>query len=161
MTGKFITLSKLQISWLVVLRVAIGWHFLYEGIIKLMNPNWSSIGYLLDSKGFLAFFFHSLAANQTILAAADFMNQWGLVFIGLGLILGAFTRFATYSGMLLLAFYYLSHPPFIGISYAMPTEGNYLIVDKVFIEFCAMAVLAIFPTGKFIGFDRFFQKRVN
>jgi thiosulfate dehydrogenase [quinone] large subunit len=29
---------------LVILRLAIGWHFLYEGISKLLNPNWSSLG---------------------------------------------------------------------------------------------------------------------
>lgn len=152
------TLSKYQVTWLVILRVSIGWHFLYEGLMKVLNPNWSSVGYLLDSKGFLAPFFYSLAANPTVLSVADFMNQWGLVMIGFGLILGAFTRIATYSGMLLLAFYYLSHPPFIGITFAMPTEGNYFLVDKVFIEFCALAVLALFPTGKIIGLDRFFKK---
>jgi len=161
MALKSLTLSKFQITWLVVLRVAVGWHFLYEGLVKVLNPNWSSIGYLLDSKGFLAPFFYSLTANPTILSIADFMNQWGLVLIGLGLILGAFTKIAAYSGMLLLAFYYLSHPPFTGITFAIPTEGNYFLVDKVFIEFCALAVVTVFPTGNNIGLDRFFKKNKN
>jgi thiosulfate dehydrogenase [quinone] large subunit len=157
MTSQSNIYSNNQIAWLVILRIAIGWHFLYEGLVKVLNPAWSSAGYLLDSKGFLSFLFHSMAETQGILSTINFLNQWGLVLIGLGLILGALTRWASYAGMLLLAFYYLSHPPFIGITFALPTEGNYLLVDKVFIEFCALGVLAIFPTGKFIGVDRFLQ----
>ncbi|NOY94989.1 MAG: DoxX family protein [Chlorobi bacterium] len=153
------TTSKCQFIWLLILRVAIGWHFLYEGVSKLLNPNWSSIGYLLDSKGFLSSFYHTLAANPKLLEISNFMNEWGLTLIGLALILGAFTRVAAYAGMVLLAFYYFSHPPFIGLSYAMPTEGSYLFIDKVFIEFCAMGVLALFPTGKYIGLDRFLSKK--
>lgn len=148
-----------QIAWLVILRIAIGWHFFYEGLVKVLDSGWSSVGYLLDSQGFLSSFFHSMATNPQVLATVDFLNQWGLVLIGLGLILGALTRWAAYGGMLLLAFYYLSHPPFIGITYVLPTEGNYLLVDKVLIEFCALVVLSLFPTGRYIGLDRFLLKR--
>jgi len=148
-----------QLTWLVILRLAIGWHFLYEGMVKVLDPSWSAVGYLLDSKGFLSPFFHSLAASAGVLSVVDFLNEWGLVAIGLGLILGFLTRISTWAGMLLLAFYYLSHPPFIGIEYAMPSEGNYLLVDKVFIELCALGALALFPTGKHIGIDRFFSKK--
>ncbi len=144
----------MQLWALTVLRIAIGWHFLYEGVSKLLNPGWSSIGYLLDANGFLSGLFHSMARNASVLSAVDFLNEWGLTLIGLGLILGCFTRLASYSGLLLLAMYYLSHPPFIGLNYALPSEGNYLIVDKVFIEFFALSVVALFPTGKFIGLDR-------
>ena len=42
--------NKYQLYGLVTLRVLIGWHFLYEGIAKLINPYWSSAAYLLDSK---------------------------------------------------------------------------------------------------------------
>jgi thiosulfate dehydrogenase [quinone] large subunit len=35
----------------VVLRVLIGWHFLYEGVSKLTTPGWSAAGYLLQSRG--------------------------------------------------------------------------------------------------------------
>lgn len=34
--------STAQLTALVFLRLAIGWHFLYEGIAKLFTPNWSS-----------------------------------------------------------------------------------------------------------------------
>lgn len=143
---------------LVVLRVLIGWHFLYEGFVKLLNPNWSSVGYLLDSEGFLSGFFETIASNPNSLAVADFLNMWGLIAIGLGLMLGCLTRVAIISGITLLAFYYLSHPPFIGLKYAMPTEGSYLIVNKILIELFALVVLYLFPSSRQIGLDKFLFK---
>ncbi len=159
MTVKSCNYTTCQTTWLVVLRVAIGWHFLYEGLIKVVNPGWSAVGYLLDSKGWFAPVFQAMAASPGVLSAVNFMNQWGLVFIGLGLVLGLFTRLAAWSGMLLLAFYYLSHPPFVGLNYALPAEGNYFIVDKVMIEFIALGALSLFPTGKTIGLDRFIFRK--
>ena len=38
--------NKCQLYGLVTLRVLIGWHFLYEGVSKLINPYWSSAAYL-------------------------------------------------------------------------------------------------------------------
>jgi thiosulfate dehydrogenase [quinone] large subunit len=151
--------TKAQISWLTVLRMVIGWHFLYEGLVKLMNPNWSSVGFLLDSRGFLEGAFHDLASNPSTVYIIDLMNIWGLILIGLGLILGFLARPASIFGILLLATYYLSHPPFVGLRYAVPTEGSYLIVNKNLIELCALIVLYVFPSSKYIGIDRFIFKR--
>lgn len=147
--------SRCQLTWLVLLRVAIGWHFLYEGIIKIINPSWTSLAYLMDSKGFLADFFISIASNEAALKFVDLCNEWGLFLIGVGLILGIFSNISAYAGMLLLALYYLSHPPFLGVAFAFPTEGNYLIVDKNLVEIFALGVITAFPTGKIIGLDRF------
>ncbi|MCH7657734.1 MAG: DoxX family membrane protein [Bacteroidetes bacterium] len=146
--------SKSQLYLLVALRVVIGWHFLYEGIVKLANPNWSSVGFLLDSQGIFSGFFHSLASNPDVLSVVDTLNIAALTLIGLGLILGSFTRLATIGGIVLLAFYYLSHPPFVGLKYAMPMEGNYLVVSKNLIELMALCVLLVFPTGTILGLDR-------
>ncbi len=154
MKQKYIDYSNVQLFWLVALRVLIGWHFLYEGLTKLINPNWSSVGYLLDSEGFLKEFYISLASNPTTLSVIDFLNIWGLILIGLGLILGLLTRISTIAGVLLLALYYFSHPPCVGFKYALPMEGSYLIVNKILIEMIALALLFVFPTGKRIGIDR-------
>lgn len=147
-------LSNKQIFWLVSLRVFIGWHFLYEGIVKLTNPNWSSFGYLMDSSGFLQSVFHTIAGNPNILSVIDFINIWGLMAVGFGLILGFLCKPAIWSGIILLGLYYLSHPPFTGLQYAIPSEGNYLIVNKVLIELAAMVILLLFPTSRLIGLDR-------
>ncbi len=152
--------SKWQFWSLVILRVAIGWHFLYEGIVKLLNPNWSSLGYLMDSKGLFEGVFHSIAGNPALLNVMDFMNMWGLILIGAGLIVGLFSRIASIAGIVLLAFYYLSHPAIIGVHFAMPTEGSYLWVNKNLIELLTLWVILLFPTSKIIGMDRFlFNKK--
>jgi thiosulfate dehydrogenase [quinone] large subunit len=151
--------SNTQVGWLVALRLAVGWHFLYEGLVKLLNPNWSSVGFLLDSGGFMQGFFYSLATNPATVNIIDLINIWGLIFIGLGLILGFLARPACIFGIALLAMYYLSHPPFVGIRYSVPSEGSYLIVNKNLIELIALAVLYVFPTSKYIGIDRFIFKR--
>jgi thiosulfate dehydrogenase [quinone] large subunit len=152
--------STCQMWAMVILRVGIGWHFLYEGITKLLNPDWSSLGYLMDSGGIFEGLFQSMAVNATVLNVIDFLNVWGLILIGAGLILGLFTRIATIAGIVLLAFYYLSHPPVAGITYAIPSEGNYLWVNKNLLELFALWVVLVFPTWKQIGLDRFlFNKK--
>ena len=78
--------------------------------------------------------------------------------IGAGLILGLFTRVATIGGILLLAFYYLSHPPILGVTYAIPSEGNYLWINKNLIELLTLWVILLFPTWRQIGVDRFIFK---
>lgn len=150
--------SNLQTFFLVSLRLLLGWYFLYEGLVKIANPDWSAFGYLMDSQGPLAGFFHSLAANAATVAVIDFLNKWGLTLIGLGLILGLFTRMALIFGMILLILYYCSHPPLASINYIMPQEGSYLWVNKTLIEVVAMAVLLVFPTSQIFGLDRLISK---
>jgi thiosulfate dehydrogenase (quinone) large subunit len=146
--------SGLQLSSLIILRVLVGWHFLYEGIVKLINPDWTAAGYLLDSGGFMAGFFKTLASSPTMVNSIDFLNEWGLVAIGLGLITGCLTRVALLSGVALLGFYFLSHPPFVGVKYSVPSEGSYLWVNKNLIEIAALIVLYLFPTERIYGIDR-------
>jgi len=150
--------SGWQLSALVLLRVLIGWHFLYEGLSKLFDPQWSSAHFLLESKWIFAGMHKAIASNPSVLSVVDSLNTWGLILIGLGLVLGCFSRIATVAGMVLILLYYFSTPPFIGIYYAIPSEGNYLIVNKNLIELAALFVLLLFPTGHIIGVDRFFHK---
>lgn len=148
-----------QLTWLTVLRVLIGWHFLYEGISKLLNSSWSAYPYLMDSQGFLSDLFYNIAANPTFLSISNYINIYGLTLVGLGLILGCLSKYASIGGILFLVMYYLSHPPFIGADYMMPTEGSYLWIDKNVIEAVALVVLIYFPTSHIIGLDRFLFNR--
>lgn len=153
--------SKIQLSALVVLRILLGWYLLYEGLTKLLNPYWTSASYLLESKWIFSGIFTSIATSPIALSIVDSINEWGLIAIGLGLILGCFTRIASMAGVILLLLYYVSNPPFIGLSYSMPAEGSYLIVNKTLIEMVALFVLYVFPTGSIIGLDVFLCKLRN
>ena len=142
-----------KIRIMTILRILIGWHFLYEGLVKLFSPHWTAKGYLLSSQGFLSGLFNSMAGNDGVVQVIDFLNVWGLVFIGLGLFLGLLTRVSCFAGAGLLLLYYLSHPPFAGLEYAFGQEGSYLIVDKNLIELVALLAISMFPTGQYLGLD--------
>jgi len=151
--------TRFQSTALVALRILIGWHFLYEGLAKLTNPYWTSAGYLAESQWWFKGLFLNIAANPTLLTLVDYINIWGLILIGVGLILGALTRTVTVGGIVLLALYYIAAPPFAGYSYAMPAEGSYLVVNKVLIELGALVLLLAFPTGRILGIDRLIIER--
>ena len=143
-----------QAGTLVALRLVIGWHFLYEGLAKLLNPYWTSAGYLAESQWWFSGVFLAIAASPTAVTIVDYLNMWGQTLIGLGLMLGLFTRWATLAGVALLALYYIVAPPFAGYTYPMPAEGSYLIVNKVLIELAALLVLLAYPTERTFGLDR-------
>jgi len=158
--GKFPDYGMFQLTALVSLRMLIGWHFLYEGVAKISNPYWTSAGYLQESQGWFSERFMALANNPQALAIVDNLNQWGLLLIGLALLVGVFSRTAALAGVVALALYYLAAPPFPGMEYGIPTEGAYLIVNKILIELAALLVIMGFPTAHRIGLDRLlFRKR--
>ena len=146
--------SGAQLTALVALRFAIGWHFFYEGVSKAVNAYWTSAGYLDQSQGFLSGWFVDLASSPSTLAVVDFLNVWGLILVGLCLMLGGLTRTGTLVGILMLSLYYLATPPWPGFVYSIPAEGAYLVINKTLIELCALFVTLLFPTGHIVGLDR-------
>lgn len=139
---------------ITVMRVIVGWHFLYEGLAKLTAPAWSAAGYLKQARGPFADVFRGLAADPDRLANADLITMWGLTLVGLFLILGLFTRLACLAGMAFLLLFYFATPPFVGYFYSIPTEGSYLIVNKNLVELCALLVILVTGSGRFAGLDR-------
>lgn len=148
----------LQVSSLVILRLLIGWHLLYEGLTKVFDASWSASSFLNASQGPMAVYFKQIAANSFWLEIVNQMNQWGLVLIGLSLILGFLNLWACLAGIILMFLYYISNPPFIGLSQAV-AEGSYLIVNKTLIEMVAILVLLVFPTEHIIGIRRLIKKK--
>lgn len=146
-------LAKSQVVVLVLLRMAIGWHFLYEGVCKLLMPDWSSAAYLERANWLFAEFFQWIAGTPEALRVVDLLNMWGLAAIGLGLIVGCFTRLASVFGILLVGLYYIANPPFIATGYGVPAEGHYLIINKNMVEMLALALIVLFPAGKYWSLD--------
>ena len=154
-------MTRWQILTLTILRITIGWHFLYEGLIKVFNPEWSAASYLNNATGPFASIFTSLASNSSVLGIIDVLNEWGLVIFGLSLMIGLLSRWACLGGMALLALYYFANPPFIGLGYSSMAEGNYLIVNKNLVELFALWVLFQFPSSKLTGIDRFLNFKLS
>jgi len=100
--------SGSQLIGLVILRILIGWHFLYEGISKLVNPYWSSAAYLLDSKWIFSSLAERIVANPTLLEFTDSVNMWGLTIVGLSLLLGFMSRYCAIAGLVFVLLYYFN-----------------------------------------------------
>ena len=126
--------------FITILRIAIGWHFLFEGISKIVQGNWTASGYLLNTSGFFSGFYHWIAASPVLLLTSDFLNMYGLLLIGLALFIGYFTRYAALAGALLLTLYYFAYPPF-GNPMMNASDGHLFMVDKLFIEAAALLFL--------------------
>lgn len=152
-------LSGLRLYALFTLRIVIGWHFLYEGVTKLMMmPNWTSADYLQASSWWFAPFFQWIAETQGVLVVVDWINLIGLTFVGLALIFGLFERIGAVVGMSLLFLYWLSNPPFVSNDFNVINEGHYLIINKNIVELFALLVLLLFPTGNLLGIPVLFKK---
>ena len=122
---------KKYLIWLfTALRILVGWHFLYEGIIKLMTPGWTSKLYLSGSTWIFSGLFHKMAESQVMVNVVDFLNIWGLILIGLSLFIGLAVRWSSISGAILLLFYFVAYPPIPGYTFGAANEGSYLWVNK-------------------------------
>lgn len=149
--------SKQSIA-IAILRILIGWHLLYEGLVKFMNPDWSSYGFLNSSRWIFSGLFKAIASNDNLLKITDVMNVWGLLLIGLFLILGFFKKTAAYMGAALLFLYYIAIPPLVGMEYNMPMEGSYMIVNKTLIEAVALLVVGLCSNNKLLGLRALFGR---
>ena len=147
-------LSRRPMVAITVMRVFVGWHFLYEGIAKLTSPAWSAAGYLRASRGPFANLFKWLASQPNLLDNANLITMWGLTIVGVLLILGLFTRLASLAAIGFILLFYLCNPPFVGYFYSIPTEGSYLIVNKNLVELGALLVILTTGSGRFAGLDR-------
>lgn len=146
-------------AWLLTgLRIIVGWHFLYEGISKLVISGWSAKAYLLGSRWIFAELFHKMAESPELLKVIDFLNIWGLIFIGLSLFTGLLVRWSSIAGSVLLLFYFVAYPPIPGFTLGTVTEGSYLWVNKTLIELVILLVFIVLPTELMYGADRWIKR---
>src|SRR3989338_497535 len=133
-----------------ILRLAMGWLFLYAGIIKVLNPEWTAEGYLKGAKTFPALF-QWFASSQNI-GWVNFFNEWGLTAIGAALILGIFVKWASFSGIILMLLYYF---PILKFPYA---GTNSFIIDDHIIFILVFILFIAAKAGRYWGIDDFLAK---
>jgi thiosulfate dehydrogenase (quinone) large subunit len=147
--------TRMQAYVLVLLRILIGWHFLYEGVIKAYNPSWTSRGYLLSASILKSFF--AWLASDSLIAIIDNLNIIALIAVGISLLIGIKVKWGCMAGVLLLLLYYFAHPPLPGLPQG-PSEGSYWIVNKNLIEMAALFVIYQFPLTSVFGLENLFTK---
>lgn len=131
---------------MALLRIALGWVFFYAGIVKVIDPAWTSAGYLMRAETFTALY--AWFASPAILPVVDFLNMWGLTLIGVSLILGAFTRVSAILGASMMLLYY-----FPVLVFPYPNANAYLI-DQHIVYALVLIYLSFSRAGMVYGCDR-------
>lgn len=98
----------------------------------------------------------------TDLAKADKLVLYSNLAIGVCLIVGLFTRFASLSGALFMLSLILAQPPLPNLHPpAHPSAGAQFIVNKEVVEMMALFALAFLPTGRWGGLDFFIHHLIT
>ena len=139
-------MNKFQRVSLLLLRLSLGWMYLWAGITKVVDPNWSAAGYLQGAKTFPALF--HWFASPALLPLTNFLNAWGLTLLGVSLILGLCVRWTAPFGIALMVLYYL-----VILQFPYPNVNSF-IVDEHFIYVVGLITLMAFNAGKFWGLDK-------
>lgn len=138
-------MTKFEKIVLFLLRISMGWLMFYAGITKVLNPAWSSVGYLQEAKTFSTFY--QYLSGSGILPTVDFVNEWGLTLLGISLILGVFVRLSSVAGAVLMVLYYL---PVLDFPY--PNAHSYIIDDHI-IYALVLLYFASIKAGRFWGLE--------
>lgn len=132
----------------LLLRLVMGFVFFYAGWSKITTEGWSASGYLANATGPFASWFQSLAGNGFI----DVFNMWGLLFIGIALILGLLVRSASFFGILVMLLYYVSD--FVG-------NTAHGLVDEHLVYASVLLLFLFGGFGHVWGLDSIIERRLD
>ncbi|MBL8799300.1 MAG: DoxX family protein [Planctomycetia bacterium] len=88
---------------------------------------------------------------------SDAIVKYGLVAVGICLLIGLLTRSACVAGASFLLLFYLAMPPLLGMPDNPKAEGHYLFINKNIIEMLALLTLATTRSGRWVGLDGLLQ----
>jgi thiosulfate dehydrogenase [quinone] large subunit len=145
---------------IAILRVALGSGFLFAGLDKALDfagtgKAFTAAGYLKGATGGAWLgsdpkvvvnpthdFWVGLAGNASLVSVIDTMVVFGEIAIGVALILGLASRFASYAAVLMMAMFYISNWSF--------ANGPF---NEQFMYGVTALVLAIVGAGEYYGLD--------
>ena len=140
-------------AWFVLsLRLMMGYAFAYSGFTKLAAAEpFAAGGYLANVAATngnpLADLFAWMGSTPWFVEFANVAVPWGELFIGLGLLVGAFTRLAAFFGALMMLMFYL---------------GNWDIAHGVingdFAYMLVFLAVAAFGAGRILGLDAYIEQ---
>ena len=95
--------------WAVFLRILVGYWFLHAGLTKVLF-GFSAQGYMrFASQGTITEPVMQAFSSGILLTITEYAIGWGELLIGLGLIVGALVRLASFFGAFLMAFFYFTN----------------------------------------------------
>ena len=160
--------TKARERGLVILRVVLGFGFLYAGLEKWLNfagdeKPWSAAGFLTYgtagsvpnmvgladpmSHNPTQSFWVDIASNPTVIGIVDSLVVFGEIAIGAALILGVPTRLAGTLGAVMMLLFWIASWDF-----------QYGIVNQQFVYMVLSAFVAYAAAGKILGVDAVIEK---
>ena len=127
------------------LRLVSGLLFFSSGLSKLLT-DWSATMYLNAATGPFAGFFQSMAGSPFV----DGLNAWGMLLIGIALVLGVGTRLVLFFAALLMVLYYVA---------AFESNTAHGLIDEHVMYFFAFFVMASYSVGTIWGVDAWVVKQ--
>lgn len=139
--------------WLFLLRIITGYWMFHAGLTKVWEAYVLGTGF--DASWFIQFAsqgtilegFMALFNNSAGIAFTNFMIPWAEFLIGLGILLGAFTRLAAFFGGFLMIFFY-----FINGAWSHGMVNSDLMGMVLFIT------VAVFGAGRIWGVDQYLEQ---
>ncbi|MFW5978451.1 MAG: DoxX family protein [Halohasta sp.] len=137
---------------LLSLRLVMGFVFLIPGLQQWWDPDFSVTGLLVYGipAGNPLTDFWAMLGNEFAIYLTP-MNILGLTFVGLALILGAFVRFAAFTGSIMMFFYYLTALEG-GLLAGLPLANGYVIDDHI-VYILLLFGLGALGSGRILGLD--------
>lgn len=138
--------EALQKAVIFLLRVAIGWVFLWAAIRQIPDAKWSAAQFLAGAKtfpGFYAFFL-----QPEILPITNVLVKYGHLLLGLSLMTGVCVRLSSGFGALLLMLYY-----FPRLDFPYVVSPTYFIVEYHLVYALLLVYLGAIRAGRIGGLE--------
>ncbi|MEM9953525.1 MAG: DoxX family membrane protein [Chloroflexota bacterium] len=148
--------NALSIAYAIVLmRVVMGWVMFQGGIVKVIDPEWTAAGFLQfaipEGNPFM-----NLWANFAGSPLIDGLVAWGLTLTGLGLMLGALTRWnAFWAAFMMIMFWMASLQG--GLAEFLPLEHGWVVNDHIVYAIVLFGLGAL-GSGRILGVDSIIEK---
>ena len=135
--------------FIALLRIAVGWLFLYKGVLAIKDSSWSVLPFIKDAQTFPEFY--AIVSAQPLLTYVTYSAKGIFIIAGVLLILGVGVRIASFLGVLLMSFFYF---PILNF----PRVGtSYYIVDEHLIYAIILLYLFAFNKKESFGLGSLFK----
>ena len=131
---------------LLLLRLALGWTFLFAASHQVFVADFSIVGFLNSTKTFHALF--QPLTGSVIAPIVSFLVAYGHLLIGLSLVSGLMVRVSAAFGIIIMLVYWMAHMDFPFIS-----DSNNFLVDFHIIDALVLGLLIATRAGHIWGLD--------
>jgi thiosulfate dehydrogenase [quinone] large subunit len=138
--------------FLILLRVAVGWFFLYQGITAILDPQWSVLPFISHAHTFPDFY--TSVSDPVTASYMSYLIKGLYVLIGALIVSGLFVRIGALLGALIMLFFYF---PLLQFPYVTYAGSVYYIVDYHLVMVILLLYLFAARAGEVFGLGTLFK----